>query len=92
MLVGSSHEIATRSCDGRTSSALFRRIEATLREARLSDDTLGETLTRVRSMFHSEFKDVTIVRSFVIDDELSFSEWHVVVRYPDGREVKLTHE
>ena len=92
MLVGSTHEIATRPGDRRTSCTLFQHIEATLREARTSVDTVGEALARVRAMLHNDHRDIKVVRSFVIDDEHNFSEWHVVVRFPDGREVKITHE
>ncbi|MBP9757862.1 MAG: hypothetical protein KBD06_04640 [Candidatus Pacebacteria bacterium] len=91
LIAGSSHEIATRPTDRKTSCAVFEKIEAALADARSSDDTVGEALSRVRAMMHTEFRDVSIIRSFVIDDPLNFSEWHVVVRFPDGREVRITH-
>lgn len=85
-------EAVTREADRVCSVSLFDRIENALREARASDDTIGEALHRVRTMVHLEFRTLTIVRSFVIEDPLNFSIWHMRVRYPDTREVDITHD
>ncbi len=86
------HEAVTREADRACSATVYERVEGVLREARASDDTIAEALHRVRTMIHLEFRTLTIVRSFVIEDPLNFSIWHMRVRYPDAREVDITHD
>lgn len=89
---GTSHEIATRPADLQKSKTLYESICAALRESRDGTDNVSQALARVRALMHNEFRDVTVIRSFVIEDPVSFDEWHIAVRYRDGREVVLTHE
>lgn len=90
--MNSSQEAVTREADRVCSVSVYERVEDVLREARASDETIAEALHRVRTMIHLEFRTLTIVRSFVIEDPLNFSIWHMCVRYPDMREVDITHD
>jgi hypothetical protein len=92
MVAGSSHEVEMRTCDERKSVAIFRRVEDVLSEARSEKETVAQALARVRTLMHTEFRDVTIIRSFAIDDAQGLGEWHMRVRYPGGREVAITHD
>ena len=89
---GSTLEKTTRPADREKSKTLYESICAALRESREGTDNVSQALARVRALMHNEFRDVTIIRSFVIEDPVSFDEWRIAVRYPDGREVVLTHE
>ncbi len=72
--------------------SLYDRIESALAESRACDDTVCEALKRVRGVMHMDFKELRVLRSFVIEDDLDFRIWHVRVRYPDDRIVDITHE